>query len=126
MDCRQCGTNNPPDSNFCARCGDALVASCESCGAASPSSSRFCGKCGAPSAFRKARLCFGSAIEIARDQDAKSEELSATIQMARLIAQQGRRQTAHAMLKKIYSWFTEGFDTAGLKEAKALLDELKG
>jgi class 3 adenylate cyclase/tetratricopeptide (TPR) repeat protein len=79
-----------------------------------------------PSAFRKARQCFGSAIEIARDQDAKSEELSATIQMARLIAQQGRRQTAHAMLKKIYSWFTEGFDTASLKEAKALLDELKG
>jgi predicted ATPase len=79
-----------------------------------------------PSGFRKARQCFSSASEIAREQNAKSDELSATIQLARLLAQPGRREQARSTLKKIYNWFTEGFDTVDLKEAKALLDELKG
>jgi predicted ATPase len=64
------------------------------------------------------------AIEIARKQGAKSLELRATTSLARLLAKQGKRDEAHAMLADIYNWFTEGFDTADLKDAKALLDEL--
>ena len=53
-------------------------------------------------------------------------ELRATTSLARLLAKQGRRDEARAMLAEIYGWFTEGFDTADLKDAKALLDELGG
>jgi tetratricopeptide (TPR) repeat protein len=77
-----------------------------------------------PSALRKARQSFSIAIEIARDQSAKSDELTVAIQLARVLVQQGHRDQARSMLKKIYNWFTEGFDTADLKEAKALLEEL--
>jgi predicted ATPase len=77
-----------------------------------------------PSAIRRAKQCFNMAIKIARAQKAKSEELTATIQLARVLVQQGRREQAHTALEKIYNWFTEGFDTTDLKEAKALLDEL--
>ena len=55
---------------------------------------------------------------------AKAWELRATTSLARLLAKQGRRDEARAMLAEIYGWFTEGFDTADLKDAKALLDEL--
>src|SRR5260370_40191532 len=72
----------------------------------------------------EAQSCFERAIEIARKQSAKSLELRATTSLARLLAKQGRRDEAHAMLAEIYGWFTEGFDTADLKDAKALLDEL--
>jgi class 3 adenylate cyclase/tetratricopeptide (TPR) repeat protein len=74
--------------------------------------------------FRKAKQCFSTALELAQKQKAKSDELRAAIPLAKLLVQQGRRQQAHSMLKKIYNWFTEGFDTADLKEAKVLLDEL--
>jgi tetratricopeptide (TPR) repeat protein len=76
--------------------------------------------------LRQARQCFGKAIEIAREQNAKSDELAAVIQLAPLLARQGHREQARAMLANIYGWFTEGFDTADLKDAKALLDELAG
>ena len=72
----------------------------------------------------EARTAFERAIEIARKQSAKSWELRATMSLARLLAKQGRRDEARTMLADIYSWFTEGFDTADLKDAKALLDEL--
>ena len=55
---------------------------------------------------------------------AKAWELRAMISLARLLRKQGRRDDARVMLTEIYNWFTEGFDTADLKEAKALLDEL--
>ena len=55
---------------------------------------------------------------------AKAWELRATISLARLLASQGRRNDARTMLADIYNWFTEGFDTADLKDAQALLDEL--
>ena len=72
----------------------------------------------------EAEACFRHAIEVARRQEAKMFELRATMSLARLLAGQGRPDEAHAMLAEIYNWFTEGFDTADLKEAKALLDEL--
>jgi predicted ATPase len=72
----------------------------------------------------EAEGCFLKAIEIARRQSAKSWELRATVSLARLWQQQGKRKQAHKMLAKIYGWFTEGFDTADLKEAKTLLEEL--
>jgi tetratricopeptide (TPR) repeat protein len=71
-----------------------------------------------------AEQCFRTAIEIGRGQSAKSLELRAAINLARLLAKQGRCDEARAMLAEIYGWFTQGFDTADLKDAKALLDEL--
>jgi predicted ATPase len=72
----------------------------------------------------QAESCFQHAIEVARKQSAKSWELRATMSLARLLRHTGRRDEARALLAEIYNWFTEGFDTADLKEAKALLDEL--
>jgi predicted ATPase len=68
--------------------------------------------------------CFREAIKLARHQSAKSWELRATTSLARLLAAQDRCEEARAMLADIYNWFTEGFDTVDLKDAKALLDEL--
>ena len=61
---------------------------------------------------------------MARRQQAKSLELRAALSLARLWQRQGKRDEAHALLAPIYGWFTEGFDTADLQEAKALLEEL--
>jgi predicted ATPase len=63
-------------------------------------------------------------IEIARTQQARSLELRAAISLARLWGTQGRAGDARPLLQNLYSWFTEGFDTMDLREAKALLDEL--
>jgi predicted ATPase len=71
-----------------------------------------------------AEACFERAIAIARSQTAKSLELRATTSLARLWQRNDRTAAASALLAPIYGWFTEGFDTADLKEAKALLDEL--
>jgi adenylate cyclase len=76
------------------------------------------------SAIEEARTCFERAIAISRTQSGKSLELRATVSLARLLAKQGHPDEARAMLAEIYNWFTEGFDTADLKDAKALLDEL--
>jgi class 3 adenylate cyclase/predicted ATPase len=70
--------------------------------------------------------CFRKAIELARVQSAKAWELRATMSLSRLLAEQGKRSEAHAMLGDIYNWFTEGFDTADLRDAKALLNEFAG
>jgi predicted ATPase len=70
--------------------------------------------------------CFRQALDIARRQQAKSWELRAAMSLARLWQQQGRRAEAQDLLAPIYGWFTEGFDTADLQEAKALLEELAG
>src|SRR5216683_177353 len=72
----------------------------------------------------KAEVYFERAIAIAREQQAKSWELRAAMRMARWWRDQGKRQCAHDLLAPIYGWFTEGFDTLDLKEAKALLDHL--
>jgi predicted ATPase len=67
-------------------------------------------------------LC--SAITSARLQKAKALELRATSTLARLLGAQGRREEARTMLAEVYNWFTEGFDTAALKEARSLLKQL--
>jgi predicted ATPase len=72
----------------------------------------------------EAEACFLKAIEIAQKQQAKSLELCATVSLARLWQQQGKRGEAHTMLSEIYHWFIEGFDTKDLQEAKALIEEL--
>jgi predicted ATPase len=72
----------------------------------------------------EAETCFQHAIRIAQSQQAKSWELRAATNLARLWQQQGKHQEAHDLLAPVYHWFTEGFDTADLQDAKALLDEL--
>ena len=78
----------------------------------------------APANPTEAQRCFQGSIKISRHQSAKSFELRATTSLARLLDTQGRREEARTMLAAIYNWFTEGFDTADLKDAKALLDRL--
>jgi predicted ATPase len=72
----------------------------------------------------KAEAYFGRALAVARTQQAKSWELRAAMSMARLWRDQGKRQQGHDCLAPIYGWFTEGFDTLDLRQAKALLDAL--
>jgi class 3 adenylate cyclase/predicted ATPase len=72
-----------------------------------------------------AEASFRRAITVARGQEARSLELRAAASLARLLAHQGRREEAHALLAPAYDWFTEGFDTADLTAAKALLDSLR-
>jgi adenylate cyclase len=78
-----------------------------------------------PSRLAEAEESFRTAIENAQRHAAKSWELRATTSLSRLLARQGRRGEARARLSEIYNWFTEGFDTADLKDAKSLLDELQ-
>jgi predicted ATPase len=73
----------------------------------------------------KAEVYFERSLKIAREQQAKSWELRAAMSMARLWRNQGKRQQAHDLLVPVYGWFTEGFDTLDLKQAKALLEELR-
>jgi predicted ATPase len=72
----------------------------------------------------KAETCFHKAIAIAQSQHAKSWQLRAATSLARLWQRQGKRQEAYDLLAPVYHWFTEGFDTADLQDAKALLDDL--
>ena len=72
----------------------------------------------------KAETYFERALAVARQQQAKSWELRAAMSMARLWRDQGKREEARELLAPVYGWFTEGFDTLDLKEAKALLEEL--
>jgi predicted ATPase len=77
-------------------------------------------------AFAQAEQCYEKAISVARRQSARALELRATTSLARLLDAQGKRSDARAKLSAAYEWFTEGFDTADLKAARGLLDELKG
>ena len=74
----------------------------------------------------QAEACWQQALVIARRQQAKSWELRAAISLSRLWQQQGKQAEAHELLAPIYGWFTEGFETADLQEAKALLQGLQG
>lgn len=77
-----------------------------------------------PNPQTETEACFHKAIEIARQQQAKSLELRAVMSLARLWQQRGKAKEVHLMLTELYGWFTEGFDTRDLQEAKALLEEL--
>ena len=70
----------------------------------------------------QAAACFQQALDAARRQQAKSLELRAAMSLARLWQQQGKRAAARDLLAPVYGWFAEGFDTADLQEAKALLE----
>jgi predicted ATPase len=72
----------------------------------------------------EAESCFQKALEVSRHQQAKSLELRAATSLARLWQSQEKRDEARELLEPVYSWFTEGFDTADLIDAKMLLDEL--
>jgi len=72
----------------------------------------------------EAEACFQRAIEVAKKQNAKSWELRATMSLCRLMKKQGKQEQARRQLSEIYNWFTEGFDTPDLQEAKSLLDAL--
>jgi predicted ATPase len=72
----------------------------------------------------KAQEYFERALSVSRQQQAKSWELRAAMSLARLWRDQGKVQQARKLLAPVYGWFTEGFDTRDLKEAKALLEEL--
>ena len=72
----------------------------------------------------EAEACFQHALDVARQQQAKSLELRAAMSLARLWQRQGKRAEAYDLLAPVYGWFSEGFDTADLIDAKALLDEL--
>jgi predicted ATPase len=74
----------------------------------------------------QAEACFQQALTIARRQQAKSWELRIALSLSRLWQQQGQRATAHDLLAPLYGWFTEGFDTADLRGARILLEELAG
>ena len=74
---------------------------------------------------KEAEACFLNAIQTARSQQAKSLELRASTSLARLWQQQGKNTEAHKLLSEIYTWFTEGFDTKDLQEAKVLIKELE-
>jgi predicted ATPase len=73
---------------------------------------------------QQAETCFHQALDVARRQQAKSLELRTAMSLARLWQQQGQQAKAYALLAPVYNWFTEGFDTADLQEAKVLLEEL--
>jgi predicted ATPase len=75
---------------------------------------------------QEAEACFQQALAVARHQQAKSLELRAAMSLSRLWQQQGKRAEARELLAPIYSWFTEGFDTPDLQEARALLEKLGG
>jgi predicted ATPase len=72
----------------------------------------------------KALACFEQALAVARAQQAKSWELRTAMSIARLYCDQGKRQEARDLLAPVYGWFSEGFDTLDLKDAKGLLAEL--
>jgi predicted ATPase len=78
----------------------------------------------AENGWAEAEACYVKALEVARAQEARSLELRAATSLARLWGERGRSAEARDLLAPVYGWFTEGFDTADLKEAKALLDEL--
>jgi predicted ATPase len=75
-------------------------------------------------AAAEAEACFHRALEIAREQQGRWLELRASVSLARLWGARGRRDEARELLAGIYGWFTEGFDTVDLVEAKVLLEEL--
>jgi predicted ATPase len=74
--------------------------------------------------WTEVEVCFRTALTVAREQGTRGFELRAAVSLARLLSDQGRRDAARDLLAPVYGWFTEGFETPDLKEAKTLLDKL--
>ena len=141
MHCSSCGFENPEGLRFCNECGTSLKARCARCGFENLPRAKFCGECGMlltrqsevedspgsrlqaltsqPISYTPPHLA-----ERIRAEQAKSLELRAVISLSRLWQSQGKKDEARKRLAEIYDWFTEGFDTKDLQEAKALLKEL--
>ena len=79
---------------------------------------------GAPPESRAGEVCLQQALDVARGQQAKALELQAAVSLSRLWQRQGKREEARQLLAPIYGWFTEGFETADLQEAKTVLGAL--
>ncbi len=149
MQCRSCQHENPFGAKFCGECGTRLESLCPFCRASNPPTNKFCHECGQNLSARPAAAKFSSpqaytpkhlaekiltsrsALEGERKQvtvlfaDIKgSMELRAAISLSRLRQRQGKKAEARKLLAEVYGWFNEGFDTADLKEARALLEEL--
>ena len=120
------GEDGPSDSALAAARGWRLRRAAADRHAARCAARALCSG-GAPWRYSpSAETCFLKALAVARHQQARLFELRAAVSLARLWQQQGKQTEAHALLAPIYNWFAEGFDTADLQEAKALLDELRG
>lgn len=129
-------SENPGSAKFCSECGTALarqspVASSQLSVVTPQPSPVVSSQLSVPTtqsptskAQSEAEACFLKSLEVAREQQAKSWELRTATSLARLWQQQGKTAEAHQMLSDIYGWFTEGFDTKDLQEAKALIEEL--
>ena len=87
---------------------------------------RFADRSGWQTISTEIETCFCQALDVARRQQAKSLELRTAMSLVRLWQQQGKQAEAYALLAPIYGWFTEGFATADLQEARTLLEELAG
>ena len=135
MFCSSCKTENPDNLKFCNECGAAFKSPCASCGFENVPAAKFCGRCGAALGARasaKPARSEPAEIRVAETSDAEKLEgerktvtaLFADIKGSTELEQDLDPDQARAMLADIYNWFTEGFDTADLKDAKALLDEL--
>lgn len=106
---------------------DAYIAQCKQSGILQTLSSQYICRAGLSfrlGRFREAEADLGIAIEVAQKQEAKGWELRARFHLASLLAREGKKKSAHQCLKEIVEWFSEGFDTLDLIEAKTLLDEL--
>jgi hypothetical protein len=125
LPCTAGPTNQNTQSIADRSCLDEAIADPESKSDAFPDG---CSKqgCSKQGHTKLAEADFRKAIALAQSMSAKEWELRTTMSLARLLASHCRRDEARAMLADIYNWFTEGFDTADLKDAKALLDQLNG
>ena len=136
MLCAKCKTENPEGLKFCNECGAPFKTPCASCGFENAPAAKFCGQCGAalgapaPTVSAKKsdqtqiRLTQAAATENLEGERKTVTMLFADIKGSMDLIEDLDPEEARAILAEIYNWFTEGFDTADLKEAKALLDEL--
>jgi ribosomal protein L40E len=135
MRCSSCNVENSADASFCEHCGSKLELVCPACKAKIGPSARFCKKCGAAVAGSESTAPAGSRLDATfRTNDISSENLEgerktvtalfADIKGSTELEQDLDPEEARAMLAEIYNWFTEGFDTVDLNDAKAMLDEL--
>jgi Double zinc ribbon/Adenylate and Guanylate cyclase catalytic domain len=137
MRCSKCGAENPVGKRFCGDCGAPLANFCPKCRADNPAGRRFCGECGNALGVREIASGAKPNDSAIRVTDAVGPEhvdgerktvtaLFADIKGSTELEQDLDPEEARAIIAEIYNWFTEGFHTADLKDAKALFDELNG